>query len=61
MSEGPMDKINEVGKRSSRTTPVSPSASSNPPNPGVNAQSVKELEARLKALKGKSSEDVEFL
>mgnify|MGYP001565061411 FL=1 len=55
-----MDRINEIKKRSSRPVPGSP------PSPvsggsSLNPTTVNELAARLKALKGKSSDDVEFL
>ncbi len=56
MSEGPMDKVNEIRKRAPK------SVSSSPTKPAENASaSMKELAEKLKSLKGKSTEDAEFL
>ena len=54
MSEGSMDKINEVRKRSPRPNRA-------PASPPSASPSVKELADRLKALKGKSTNEAEFL
>ena len=55
LSEGPMDKVNEIRKRAPRmaTAPSNPSKEATP--------SMKELAEKLKSLKGKSTEDAEFL
>lgn len=56
LPEGSMEKINEIKKRAPRN--ISASA----PVQSENAsQSMKELAAKLKSLKGKSTGDVEFL
>jgi hypothetical protein len=59
MKEGPMNEINEAKKRAPRGMTASPSASVG--GQSLNQTTANELAARLKALKGKSSEDVEFL
>ncbi len=60
MKEGPMNEINEAKKRAPRTASAAlPSASAG--GQSLNQTTANELAARLKALKGKSSEDVEFL
>lgn len=57
LPEGSMDKINEIRKRS-RAAGAAPM----PSKPTINTDtSVQELALRLKNLKGKSTEDVEFL
>ncbi|MFH0970250.1 MAG: hypothetical protein V1776_02200 [Candidatus Diapherotrites archaeon] len=58
ISEGSMDEINILRKRGGNR-PLSPVVPS--PVEGVNSQSAKELAERLKALKGKSTENAEFL
>ncbi|MEK6902054.1 MAG: hypothetical protein AABX02_00505 [archaeon] len=60
MSEGPMDKINEVRKRVGRAAPAVPSNVTKP-NPEQTKQTLNELAERLKSLKGKSNGDAEFL
>lgn len=56
LPEGSMEKINEIKKRSPRTI------SSAPKTPSESAsQSMKELAAKLKSMKGKTTSDVEFL
>lgn len=57
MPEASMDRINEIRKRSARM----PAATSKAPVGGPNTPSAQELAERLKALKGKSTEEAEFL
>ena len=56
LPEGSMEKINEIKKRAPRTTAAPAHASSENAS-----QSMKELAEKLKAMKGKSTSDVEFL
>ena len=60
MDEGPMDKINEIRKRAGRVAAAGPSNAAKP-NPEQTKQTMNELAERLKSLKGKSTEDAEFL
>ncbi len=55
MAEGPMDKINEVRKKARSNLQNIPKLIPS------TSQSMKELAEKLKSLKGKSSEDAEFL
>lgn len=55
-----MNEINEAKKRAPRSVSAAlPSATAS--GQSLNQTTANELAARLKALKGKSSEDVEFL
>ena len=62
MPEGPMDAINAIRKRartSSNTAHVQSKSAAE--MAAENSASAKELAARLKSLKGKTTDDVEFL
>lgn len=59
MKEGRMDEINEIKKRAPKMAAL-PSANA-AAGQALNKTTANELAERLKALKGKSSEDVEFL
>jgi hypothetical protein len=55
-----MNEINETKKRAPRGMSASPAGVAST-GQSLNQTTANELAARLKALKGKSSEDVEFL